>query len=124
MYRGNNNYVVSINGVAVSFASVLREIINQTDSENRTLILVLCSICALMTILLILIIIHVLLLAEYRRTKSHIVMSNIESGVAYLERRIENITCQTDRLFTGSVRMRTNGRTENVCTDTYPESSV
>jgi hypothetical protein len=70
---GNNNYILLINGVQVSFASVLDEITNHINRETRTTALILCSIFVLMTLLLIVLLMCVLL-PMYKTISQHTIL--------------------------------------------------
>lgn len=121
---GNSNYVVMIDAAQFNVTSVLHEIINHINRENRAWILFISSLCILMTVLLIIVLIYVNLLAKHSRTKSHITMRNIKDGIVYLIQRIPQVNSKMDHLSMLLVRGRTNWPPENLGADTYSESSV
>jgi hypothetical protein len=121
---GNNNYALVINGVQVNLTSVLHDIINQTNSENRTLMIVFCLSCIFLMLLLGIIVMSVLLPMKHRSRQSYIIMTNIEDDIGYLKRKIEKLASQTEHFSMLLLQKKTNWQPENIYVDEYPQSSA
>ncbi len=121
---GNNNYALLINGVQVNLASVLHDIINQINSENRTMMIVFCLSCIFLMLFLGIIVMSVLLPMKHRSRQSYVIMKDTEDAISYLNRKIEKLASQTEHLSLLLLQKKTNWQPENIYVDEYPQSLV
>lgn len=91
---GDNNHVLMINGIQVNSTSILQEITNYLDRENRSIMLVVGSSCVFMITLLVFVLIYLLIREKHRHEESYMMLENIEGSLEHLNQQIQTIAFQ------------------------------
>lgn len=105
--KGNNNYALLINDEETNLASVLQNIINQNNSENRTMTIILCLSCMFFILFFGVIVISV---------QSYVIKEDIKHSIRCLNRKIEHLSSLL-------LQQKTNSQIDNIHIAKYPQSS-
>lgn len=122
--KGNDNYVLLINGQPINFQSVLSDVMNQINAQNHAMMVVFYLSCIFLILLLGIIIMSALLFIKNRSKQSNLMMQYTENAIIYLNRKLNRIAFHIEHLLLFLSPVRSNGQTKNICVDERAQSIV